>query len=214
MRPTRIDHLALYVTDPHRAAAALQARLPVRVLEETDEFVLVGRRPDLGKLTFFHADEPREAGLLSGVGMAVPCATSTSRVELGELDVDLVPGRRDGEVDLGHVALVVPDPTASARRWVELGFERFERVGQAERVRLGEAFVELRPGPRRETSRPLLGHVGLLVESFDEAHEGALERGLEVRRVVEAEHSRALFVTGPDDVEVELVEQLPSFALV
>ena len=215
MNPTRLDHVALYVDDPRRVADALLARLPLRILEETDDFVLVGRRPELGKLTFFGAPGPREAGQLVRIGIAVPCAMASSSVDLaGELSVELVPGPRDGEVDLDHVALRVADPPASARAWLELGFERMERVGPVERVRLGSSFVELHPGTPPATERPLLNHVGLLVESADDARASALERGLEVTRFVEAEHSRAAFLAGPDGVEVELIEQLPSFALV
>lgn len=215
MHPTRLDHVALHVRDPERVAAALLARLPFRVLEETDDFVLVGRRPDLGKLTLLRSPDVTEPGALVHVGIAVPCAIASSSVDVGgELAVELVPGDRDGEVDLDHVALRVPDPYASARAWLDLGFERGERVGCSERVRLGDAFVELRPGVPPTTERPVLAHVGLLVESADDARSHAERNGLEVRRFVEAENSRAVFVSGPDAVEVELVEHLPSFALV
>lgn len=215
MQPARIDHVALHVSDPERVAAALLARLPLRILEETDEFVLVGRRPELGKLTFVQTRGPREAGQLVRVAMGVPCAMASSSIDLtGELSLELVPGPREGEVDIDHVALRVPDPGASARAWCTLGFERTERVGPIERVRLGDAFVELHPGSPASTRRPLLSHIGLLVDSVDEAHESVLERDLEVVRLVDAESSRALFVAGPDGVEVELVEHLPSFSLV
>lgn len=215
MNPTRLDHVALYVSDPQRSASALLARLPLRILEETDEFVLVGRRPELGKLTFFAAPEPREAGSLVRIGIAIPCAMASSRVDLGEdLTVELVPGPRDGEVDLDHVALRVPDPDASARAWLDLGFQRAERVGPIERVRLGDAFVELHPGSPQPSRQPLLNHVGLLVESIEEARSGVAEAGLAIQRAVDAENSRALFVSGPDGVEVELIEHRPSFALV
>lgn len=112
------------------------------------------------------------------------------------------------------MALRVPDPRASAKAWLDLGFERMERVGPIERVRLGEVIVELRAGRPAPTTRPLLNHIGLLVESMAEARADAADSRLEIRRVVEAEHSRAVFVSGPDAVEVELVEHLPSFALV
>ena len=215
VNPTIIDHVALYVSDPQRTAAALLARLPLRILEETDDFVLVGRSPELGKLTFFSASSPREQGQLLRIGMAVPCAMASSSVDLGEeLTVELVPGPRDGEVTLDHVALRVPDPVSSARAWLELGLEPMERVGTIERARIGDAFVELHPGAAAPTRRPLLNHVGLLVESVDDAHASAVDAGLEVRRLVEAENSRAIFLTGPDGVEVELVQHLPSFALV
>ncbi len=213
MRPTRIDHVALNVSDAQRVAAALLARLPLRILEESDEFVLVGRRPDLGKLTLVEAPSTGDPGELVHIAMGVPCAMASSSVDLaGELTLELVPGPRDGEVDIDHVALRVPDPAASIRGWRELGFERMERVGPIERVRLGSSFVELHPGAHAETEHPLLNHVGLLVDSADRAQAFAAETGLDVQRFVEAENSRAVFLTGPDGVEVELIEHLPSFA--
>ena len=38
MRPEKLDHVALFVSDPDRVAAMVCARLPFRVLERTDEF--------------------------------------------------------------------------------------------------------------------------------------------------------------------------------
>jgi len=215
VHPTKLDHVALRVSEPRRAAAALLARLPFRIIEETDEFVLVGRRPELGKVTLFRApDAPREPGQLLHVAIGIPCATATTTVLLDRgLVVRLVPGERDGDIDLDHVALRVPDPLASVRAWLDLGFEPASRVGAIERVRLGDALVELHPGAPPASDRPLLDHLGLLVESFDDARASAIAEGLVVRKVVDAENSRALFLAGPDGVEVELVEHKPSFAL-
>lgn len=53
----------------------------------------------------------------------------------------------------------------------------------------------------------------MLVESFDALRRSVDEQGLDVNQVVDAENSRALFVTGPDGIELEYVERKPSFAL-
>lgn len=214
MNPQRLDHLALYVADPEDVAGTLLSRLPFRVIEETDEFVLVGRSPELGKLTLFRAPGPRDRGALVNIGIGIPCATASTTLVAGEgLDLELVPSAADGEVDISHVALRVPDPVRSVRSWLALGFERAGTVGPAERVRLGSTYLVLHPGPVEETERPLLNHLGLLVESIDETRRAVANLGFEIEKEVEGDESFALFVCGPDDVEVEYIEHKPSFAL-
>ncbi len=213
MRPQRLDHLALYVADPPGVARTLLSRLPFRVIEETDEFVLVGRSPELGKLTLFRAPGPRERGSLVNVGIGIPCATASTTLVAGEgLDLELVPSAPDGDVDISHIALRVPDPVKSVRTWLAFGFERAGTVGPAERVRLGSTYLVLHPGPVVETRRPLLNHLGLLVESVDETRRVVANLGFEIEREVEGDESFALFVCGPDGVEVEYIEHKPSFA--
>jgi hypothetical protein len=65
MRPERLDHVALDVSDPDHMAAMLCARLPFPVLERTGEFVLVGRSPELGKITFLRARGSARTGRTS-----------------------------------------------------------------------------------------------------------------------------------------------------
>jgi catechol 2,3-dioxygenase-like lactoylglutathione lyase family enzyme len=214
VNPQRLDHLALYVADPEEVARTLLSRLPFRVIEETDEFVLVGRSPELGKLTLFRADGPRERGSLVNIGIGIPCATASTTLVAGEgLDLELVPSAPDGEVDISHVALRVPDPVRSVRTWLAFGFERAGTVGPAERVRLGSTYLVLHPGPVEETRRPLLNHFGLLVESIDETRRAVANLGFEIEKETEGDESFALFVRGPDDVEVEYIEHKPSYAL-
>jgi len=214
LNPTKLDHVALYVTDADAVAARILAQLPFRIIEETDEFVLVGRDPQLGKLTLFRADPPRERGVLRRVGIDVPCTTIERSIEVGDdLALELVPGPPDGEVELGHLAVLTPDPASDARAWLEFGFEPAPKGRNGvPRVRVGTQHVELWRGSPESTTRPLLNHVGLLVESLDEVVRTAEERGEDVSKVVDAENSRALFLRGPDGVELEYIEHKPSFA--
>ena len=214
MRPEKLDHVALFVSDPDRVAAMLCARLPFRVIERTDEFVLVGRAPELGKITLFRARGPRDRGALLHIGIGVPCAAAATSLDAGEgLTVELVPAPAEGEVELEHVGLLVPDPVASAQAWLAFGLERASRVGPVERVQLGGAFVEFHPGTPSVTDHPLLNHVGLLVESLADVRDSVAEQGVHVFREVDAANSTAIFVRGPDDVELEYIEHKPSFVL-
>jgi catechol 2,3-dioxygenase-like lactoylglutathione lyase family enzyme len=184
------------------------------VIEETDEYTLVGRSPLLGKLTLFGAEGPRGRGALMGIGIGIPGATASTTFDAGEgLEVELVPADRDGEVDISHITFRVPDPARSVRIWLAFGFERAGTVGPAQRIRLGETYLVLHPGRAQEAPRPLLGHLGLLVDSVDDTRRAVQNLGFETDREVEDNDSRALFVAGPDGVEVEYVEHKPSFAV-
>jgi catechol 2,3-dioxygenase-like lactoylglutathione lyase family enzyme len=214
LKPRKLDHVALWVSDPEEAARVLLSRLPFRILEEGDDFLLLGRSPDLGKLTLFEAPGPRERGSLLRVGIGIPCATERTTIEFDDdLSIELVPSDPAGEVDLDHVALQVPDPGASIRDWMRLGFERDEIAGTVQRARLGGAYVELQHGSPQATERPVLNHLGVLVSSIEHVRRSVAGHDLSVTREVEAEHSYAVFVRGPDDVEVEYIEHKPSFAL-
>jgi catechol 2,3-dioxygenase-like lactoylglutathione lyase family enzyme len=215
--PQKLDHVALYVTDPEALAARILAQLPFRVIEETDELVLLGRDPEYGKLTLFRAEDggPREPGALRSVGIGVPAATVERTLYFEDgLRLELTPSDPEGEVEVDHVALAVPDPAASARQWLELGFQPAPKSADgALRVKVGGGVVELYPGAAQASEQPLLNHLGVLVPSFDEVQRAAEEEGLDVTKVVDAEHSRALFVRGPDGVELEYIEHKASFAL-
>src|SRR3954463_14129278 len=65
--PTSLDHVALWVDEREPLAAFLCDHLGMHVIEETDDFTLVGIDAKLGKLTLFDADGPRQRGALERV---------------------------------------------------------------------------------------------------------------------------------------------------
>ena len=122
-----------------------------------------------------------------------------------------MPSDPDGEVDLCYVSLATPDPESSARRWLELGFEPEPRSARGvTRVRLGDDLPRAPRSdpPRRPSARSSTTSVCSSSRSTTSSHER-----LDVVRTVDAENSRAVFVKGPDGVEVEFIEHKPSFAL-
>ena len=72
---------------------------------------------------------------------------------------------------------------------------------------------ELIPGAPGVPERPLLNHIGVLVDSVDEHQAEAEELGVEIDDLVDAPNTLALFVWGPDRVKLEYVEHKPSFSL-
>lgn len=206
VKPLRLDHVAVRISDPERTAAALIARFPFRILERGDDFLLVGRSRELGKITLFGAPGPRERESLISIGIGIPGGTMCMTVDAGELPVQLVPTPPACDVDLHHVAFRVPVPERSAERWLRYGFERAEPCGGVRRVRLGGATVELRPGSVIPSDRPMMGHLGLVVDSLDDMRRELEGSELEITREVDARSSRALFVDGPDGIELEYIE--------
>jgi catechol 2,3-dioxygenase-like lactoylglutathione lyase family enzyme len=214
MTPQRIDHVALWVADREADTRRILDLFDVDILEQGDDFTLIGSSPELGKLTLFDAEGPRAQSQLMGVAFREPGREDARDVDVGEGLHLYRLGMPDAwAVDLDHVSLRVADAETSAQRWAELGFERVEaRVEPSARVRLGESFIELTPGTALPTEKPLLNHIGLLVESIDPYLDGTADVSVEILEVVDADNTRAVFVQGPDDVRVELIEHKPSFA--
>lgn len=212
MKPQTIDHVALWIAD--RAAMTERAvdLLGARVIEQTDRFTLLGSDARRGKLTLFDAEGPRERGALARVGLRVSSLDGRSPVvDLGEgLEVRLVEADTETELDLDHVALVSAHAEAASRGWQSLGFS----PGEGGRLEVGGAYLDLLPGDPGHPARPLLNHIGVLVDSVEEHHAEAEELGVEIDDVIDAANTLALFVWGPDRVKLEYVEHKPSFSLI
>lgn len=217
--------MALWVSDRDRLAEFLLEALGVHVVDRSDAFTLVGADGRRGKLTLFAAEGPREAGALDGVGLRVASLERALdrlpedvQVEFGEgsvsltapegLRIRLVEAPTDLDYDLDHVSLMVRDRRAANDQLAALGFDAAD--GE---LRAGAAAVRLVEGAPSETGRPLLNHLGLLVESAERHLEEARERGLEVVDVVDAANTYAVFVWGPEGIKLEYVEHKPTFSL-
>lgn len=211
MNPLTLDHVALWVADRERMAATAAAQLGLRVIEQTDRFTLLGADARRGKLTLFEAKGLRERGALDRIGLRVSALDGREPlVDLGEgLEVVLVEAETDSELDLDHISLRAKDPEAAARAWEQLGFTP---TGDG-RLEVGGAFLELTQGDPGDPERPLLNHIGVLVDSVDEHQTEAEELGVEIDDYVDAPNTLALFVWGPDRVKLEYIEHKPSFSL-
>jgi catechol 2,3-dioxygenase-like lactoylglutathione lyase family enzyme len=196
--------------------AEAAGRIGLRVIEQTERFTLLGADARRGKLTLFDAPgsdgaAPRERGALERIGLRVSTLDGRDPVvDLGEgLELVLVEAETDSELDLDHIALVSHDPAAAAVEWHALGF----LPGDDGRLEVGGAWLELRQGDPGASERPLLNHIGVLVDSVEEHQAEAEELGVEIEDVVDAPNTLALFVWGPDRVKLEYIEHKPSFSL-
>ena len=211
MKPQTLDHVALWVANRGRMVEAAVSRLGLRVIEETDRFTLLGADARRGKLTLFDADGPRERGALARIGLRVSSLEGREPVvELGEgVELALVEADTEVELDLDHIALYSADPSAAVAGWRALGFAE----APDGRLEVGGAYLELVPGDPGEPERPLLNHIGVLVDSVEDHRAAAEELGVEIADLVDAPNTVALFVWGPDRVKLEYIEHKPSFSL-
>jgi catechol 2,3-dioxygenase-like lactoylglutathione lyase family enzyme len=217
MTPLALDHVAFWVADREPIVERCERYLGMHVIDDQDDFTLVGADARHGKLTFFDAEGPRNPGVLRHIGLRVSNLAAAQRVlpaspdvlELGEgLRVCLVERPTEVEYDLDHVALVAPDAERTAAELQRYGFRRASTGS----VEVGDARLLLESGEPAD-GNPLLNHLGLLVDSAESHRAEAETLGLEVESVVDAENTLAVFVTGPDGIRIEYVEHKSTFAL-
>jgi catechol 2,3-dioxygenase-like lactoylglutathione lyase family enzyme len=217
VRPSTLDHVAFWVEDRDRVAAAAIDLLGMHVIERTDRFTLVGADARRFKLTLFSADGegPREPGPFAYVALRVPSrGGADAEIDLGEgVRIRLIEDSGETGPALDHVALVSADPEATAADYLRYGFASAPARDGAARVEIGGAFVELRPGKPGDDGRPLLNHIALLVDSADAWRADAEDQGIEVAEVVDAPNTYAVFVWLPEGVKLEYVEHKPTFSL-
>jgi catechol 2,3-dioxygenase-like lactoylglutathione lyase family enzyme len=224
IRPSSLDHVALWVDAREPMARFLCDHLGMHVIEETDSFTLVGVDAKLGKLTLFDAEGPRERGALEHVALRVSDlervagtlpvdATRTDDGHVlfqapGGLPLALVEGAGT-EFDLDHVVLRLPDRDAALAELAGMGFER--RNGA---LAVADRHLSIVEGETEDGGRPLLNHLALLVESANEVQRDAEARGVEIDDIKDAPNTLAVFLRGPAGVRIEYVEHKPGFALV
>jgi catechol 2,3-dioxygenase-like lactoylglutathione lyase family enzyme len=226
IRPSSLDHVALWTDSRKPLATFLCDHLGMHVIEETDTFTLVGVDAKLGKLTLFDAEGPRERGSIESIALRVGDleaavaglgdAVALQRDDDGAVRFEAPGGvpmalveRPGTDFDLDHVVLRLPDRDAALGTLESMGFER--RDGG-----LAVADRELRviEGGATDGERPLLNHIALLVDSAGEVQRDAEERGVEIDDIKDAPNTLAVFLRGPAGVRIEYVEHKPGFALV
>jgi catechol 2,3-dioxygenase-like lactoylglutathione lyase family enzyme len=222
VRPKTLDHVAFWVADRAPVVEFATAHLGMHVVDEQENFTLVGSNARRGKLTLFDAEGPRDRGAIKHVALRVSDLASArealpaeagDELAVGEgIRIRLVEAATDVDYDLDHVALYTGDPIKTADRYTRLGFSAAQPKDGAPRVEVGGAFIEFHEGDPGRPERPLLNHIAVLVDSADEHTREAEQMGI-VESVVDAANTLAVFVWGPDRVRVEYVEHKPTFAL-
>jgi catechol 2,3-dioxygenase-like lactoylglutathione lyase family enzyme len=225
IRPTSLDHVALWVDQRRELAAFLCDHLGMHVIEETDTFTLVGVDARLGKLTLFDAEGHRQRGSLERIGLRVGNLgsavsglpqTAAVRREDGSAILEAPGGvpillveRGGTDFDLDHVVLRLPDRDAALAELEEMGFERKNGA-----LRVADRELRIVEGKADDGDHPLLNHIALLVDSAHDVQREAERRGVEIDDVKDAPNTFAVFLRGPAGLRIEYVEHKPGFSLV
>jgi catechol 2,3-dioxygenase-like lactoylglutathione lyase family enzyme len=220
--PSALDHVALWVADPEGMAAFLCDHLGMQVIDSRDGFRLVGAEAARGKLALSAAEGPTQPGVLSRVVLrvsdlegalaALPKGVAVDRpapdiatFEGPEgLGLGLTPVLGGVDYDIDHVVLRVAALDDTAAALTELGF-----VPRGGSLHVADKQVRLEQQPTPPSDRPVLGRLGLVVESVEAVEAQARRRGLEVER---AEDRLALVVRGFERIRLEYIEERPGFA--
>jgi catechol 2,3-dioxygenase-like lactoylglutathione lyase family enzyme len=225
IRPTSLDHVALWADRRKELAAFLCDHLGMHVIEETDSFTLVGVDAKLGKLTVFDAEGPRQRGSLERIGLRVGNVaaalsglpqTAGARQEDGTALLEAPNGvpimlleRGGTDFDLDHVVLRLPDREGALSELEEMGFEQHDGA-----LRVADRELRIVEGEPDDGHHPLLNHIALLVDSAHDVQREAERRGVEIDDVKDAPNTFAVFLRGPAGLRIEYVEHKPGFSLV
>ena len=110
-------------------------------------------------------------------------------------------------VSVGHIHLVVSDPAAMQKVWVDVMGGKAVNAGPLTMVKLPNVFVIMTGGPTAEgrlgTDGSVVNHVGFSVKSYAATRAKAEAAGLAVRELTPGQQA---FVTFPQNVTVEIQE--------
>jgi len=224
---TTLDHVALRVTDRDVAAAELLDRFDMHVIERTERFTLVGAHEGHGKLTLLDAegDDPPQADRIVSLVLAETPGTVTSPATLASglvltfAGTDQLGGARvqTPRHALVGVSLRAADPPIAAAELEACHGMHVHAVTRDHavldvgsspgdgRITLSRERWDAGPGPS------MLDHIGIRVADAGQWRADAELAEAGIVRWVEAPHSKAVFVSGPDDLLIEFVEQTAPF---
>ena len=110
-------------------------------------------------------------------------------------------------ISIGHLHLVVPDPPAMQKVWVDVLGGAPSTAGPLTLVKFRNAFVIITGGAnaagREGTNGSVVNHVGFSVKSYAATKAKAEAAGLMVRELTPNQQA---FITFPNDVTVEVQE--------
>ena len=220
-----LDHVAMRVVDRDAFTEELLEAFELRVIERTERFTLIGPDFEHGKITLLDAETaspPEAQQLVSLVFAEHPDADdATPRVLSNGVVVTF-----QSTADLGEAGQLIPrhslvgvvlrstDPERAGSDFAnEQGMHVRSEAPDVVTVEVGagasDGLITLLRTAGEPTAGPdPLDHLGVLVEDAIAWRDALGADGGVIDRWVEAPHSRAVFVPGPDGVTVEFVEQL------
>jgi catechol 2,3-dioxygenase-like lactoylglutathione lyase family enzyme len=223
MKTSSLDHVALWVRDPHAVAGFLDPLEGMHVIEQTPDFTLIGGDAREGKLTLFAAEGERSPGVLGRIVLRVPDVDRALEALEGAtverhgdeahftgpegIPFGLIEDRDGSVCDLDHLVLRVTDPEAVRAGFATLGLDR-----DGDELRLADRRLLVERGAPPD-GEPILNHIALLIDSGEEGLAEVRRRGLEVTAIKDTDNTFAFFIAGPEQISIEYVEHKPTFSL-
>jgi catechol 2,3-dioxygenase-like lactoylglutathione lyase family enzyme len=217
-----LDHVAIHVADRDATSRELVDRFDWHVIERTERFTLLGADARYGKLTLLDAaDErvPRPDRILSIVlatgGSATPPPVALSDglvvtfLDTAELGGDWAKLPRHALVG---VSLRASDPPLAAAQLEALhGMHVGQVTPEFAMLDVGDSASDGRITLSRERwnddgAPSMLDHIGIRIDDAEAWRDKVEAADLDVVKWVEAPHSKAVFVNGPDGLLIEFVE--------
>ena len=217
-----IDHLALRVADRDAIVVFLCEHLGMRETKRTEELSALGPPGERARLVIHAAGEATEPGALGRVVLRVadlehalsrlPDGLAVDRVAPELVEFEGPEGLRLGltwvpgggvDYDLDHVVLRVAEPDETTFAFAELGF-----VPRAGSVQVAGRSVRLEPGAGSAAERPMLSHIGVLVESAGAVEAQARRAGLELDERTHRPNKLAVVLRGPERIRLEYADTI------
>jgi catechol 2,3-dioxygenase-like lactoylglutathione lyase family enzyme len=217
-----LDHVAIHVADRDATADELVAQFDWHVIERTERFTLLGADAAHGKLTLLDAEDDRapQPNRILSIVLAESGNGTPPPVELRDgLVVTFVAtdelGAEWAELPrhaLVGVSLRATDPPIAAAEFESYhGMHVGSMTSEFAVLRVGEDSTDGRITLSRErwsddTAPSMLDHIGIRIDDAEAWRAKAEAAQVDVVKWVEAPHSKAVFVAGPDGLLIEYVE--------
>lgn len=219
----KLDHVAIHVFDRASFAAELVERLDVHVIEQTDRFTLLGANAEDGKITLLDPVDDREPTANRIVSLvlaeapgadAPPPLVMTGGLVLTFVSIDRLGPEWQGTARHALVGVTIraSDPVEAARQLDDAhALHATSTSAELAVIEVGSTRAGGRLTLSREEwehdDRPsMLDHVGVRVVDAAQVRTLHEASGREIARWVDAEHSRAVFIDGPESLLIEYVE--------
>jgi catechol 2,3-dioxygenase-like lactoylglutathione lyase family enzyme len=116
-----------------------------------------------------------------------------------------LPAPNASGVAMGHLHFKVRDLEAQKKLWVDVLGATPGKLGRMEMMKIPGAIILFEPGePSGGTNGSVVGHLGFKVRDLRATLAKARSAGIKLTR--EVPESRAAFLMGPGEVEIELIE--------
>ncbi|MBZ5577664.1 MAG: hypothetical protein LAP40_13970 [Acidobacteriia bacterium] len=110
----------------------------------------------------------------------------------------------DAGISFGHIHLVVADPAAEEKAWVDGLGAQMEKAGTLDLLKLPGVFIIVSKGmPNGGSNGSSVNHIGIAVKDYPAIKEKLMAANVKMQELTP---NQQMFATFPEDVRVEVME--------